>query len=100
MTIFTKRALALGSLLTVVAFGTSFTAFAQPPAGGVAPKHGKRMERNEKHPEIRKALRNLEQAKNNMEHAADDFGGHKAKALELSEQAISELKLALAADKK
>ena len=100
MTIFTKRALALGSLLTVVAFGTSFTAFAQPPVGGVAPKHGKRMERNEKHPEIRKAIRNLEQAKNNMEHAADDFDGHKAKARQLTIEAIEQLKLALASDRK
>ena len=100
MTIFTKRALALGSLLTVVAFGTSFTAIAQPPVGGVVRGQGKRMERNEKHPEIRKAIKNLMQAKNNMEHAADDFGGHKAKARQLTVEAIEELKLALAADRK
>ena len=95
----TVRSLALGCLVAVVALGSNVSASAQPPVGGVV-RPGKRMERNEKHPEIRKALRNLEQAKHNMEHADNDFGGHKAKALELTEQAIAQLKLALAADRK
>ena len=98
-----RKLLVLSGLAALFAFAPSFTLPGQsqvsaPPRTGKMGKMGKMGK--EKHPEILKALRNLEQAKSNMNRAADDFGGHKAKALELSEQAISELKLALAADKK
>ncbi len=94
-----RKLLALGGMAALFAFAPFFTQpgqsqVAAPPRAGKMGKMGK-----EKHPEIRKALKNLEQAKNNMNHAADDFGGHKAKAKELTEQAIAELKLALAADR-
>ncbi len=97
-----RKLLALGGIVALFAFAPSFT---QPGQSQVAasPRASKmgRMGKmgKEKHPEIRKAIKNLEQAKNNMNHAADDFGGHKAKAKELTEQAISELKLALASDR-
>ena len=53
----------------------------------------------EKHPEIRKAIRNLEQAKTNLTNAAHDFDGHREKALDLTNQALAECRLALKADK-
>ena len=46
-------------------------------------------EGNEQHPEIRHAIQHLEQAKHNLENAAHDFGGHRAKALEECQQALS-----------
>lgn len=42
----------------------------------------------ERHPEIEKAEMNLHQAKENLEHAAHDFGGHRVKALALVNQAL------------
>ncbi len=44
------------------------------------------------HPEMHHALRALENAKRDLEKAAHDYGGHRAKALELTDQAISEIK--------
>ena len=49
----------------------------------------------ERHPHIRAAMRDLRQATNQLEHAAHDFGGHRAKALELVKQAEVELHAAL-----
>ncbi len=60
-----------------------------------APRKG-----GERHPEIRKAMRNLEQAKNNLQNAAHDFAGHREKAMDLTQQALAECKLALESDKK
>ncbi|MBS1718189.1 MAG: hypothetical protein JSS72_10715 [Armatimonadetes bacterium] len=54
----------------------------------------------ERHPEIRKALNNLNRAKEALSKAAHDFGGHREKALDLVEQAIKECNAALASDKK
>jgi hypothetical protein len=54
----------------------------------------------EKHPEIRAAIHHLEEAKNNLQHAAHDFGGHRAKALEHVNQALAECNEALNFDKK
>lgn len=54
----------------------------------------------EKHPEIQQAIHHLEQAKNNLERAAHDFGGHRAKALEHVNEALRECNEALNFDKK
>ncbi len=40
------------------------------------------------HPEIREAIRALERAKEHMQHAAHDFGGHRADALRACDEAI------------
>ena len=53
----------------------------------------------EKHPEIRRALKNLNQAKNNLQKAAHDFGGHREQALDLVQRAIDQCQQALADDK-
>jgi len=48
------------------------------------------------HPNIARAIEALEAAIADMQQAPHDFGGHKAKAIEASERAIKQLKLALA----
>jgi hypothetical protein len=53
----------------------------------------------EPHPEIREALGALRRAKEHMEHAAHDFGGHRVEAIEATNQAIKQLELCLKFDK-
>lgn len=53
----------------------------------------------EPHPEIREALASLRRAKEHMEHAAHDFGGHRVEAIEATNQAIRQLELCLKFDK-
>jgi hypothetical protein len=53
----------------------------------------------EKHPEIREALGAVRRAKEHMEHAAHDFGGHRVEAIEATNQAIKQLELCLKFDK-
>jgi hypothetical protein len=53
----------------------------------------------EPHPEIREALGALRRAKEHMEHAAHDFGGHRVEAIEATNQAIKQLELCLKYDK-
>lgn len=54
----------------------------------------------ERHPEIRRAIAALERARDYMQHAAHDFGGHRAEALEDCDRAIRQLRLALQFDKR
>jgi hypothetical protein len=49
----------------------------------------------ERHPAIRRAIRALEAAKLDMQHADHDFGGHRVAALAACDQAIAQLQLAL-----
>jgi hypothetical protein len=59
-----------------------------------------RGEKNERHPEIRHAIKSLEKARDYMQHAAHDFGGHREAALRACDDAIAQLKQALQYDKK
>lgn len=59
-----------------------------------------RGERRERHPQIHKALRKLRAAKQDLEKAASDYGGHKAAAIQAINQAIGDLEAALHSDKK
>lgn len=52
-------------------------------------------QRPEEHPKIRAAIRALEAAKDDMEHAGHDFGGHRVEALRACDEAIRQLQLAL-----
>jgi hypothetical protein len=55
----------------------------------------------ENHPEIHAAIQHLNEAKNILEHkAANDFGGHKQKAIESVNEALKHLHEALDYDKK
>jgi hypothetical protein len=53
----------------------------------------------ERHPEIREALESLRRAKEHMEHAAHDFGGHRVEAIEATDRAIKQLELCLKYDR-
>lgn len=54
----------------------------------------------EPHPHIRTALRELREAKRELETAAHDFGGHRKEAVEAVDTAIRQLQQALQYDKK
>ena len=72
---------------------------AAPPQGGKEKQEEKR-ERNEKHPHIRAAIHELQEAKNELQHADHDFGGHRAEAVEAIDNALKQLRQALQYDKK
>ena len=69
------------------------------PAGAQTPVPMPGKKGKEKHPEIRKAIRNLQQAQTALQNAATDFGGHRAKALDATNIALSECQEALKFDK-
>lgn len=51
------------------------------------------------HPEIRDALGSLRHAREHLEHAAHDFGGHRADALRATDEAIHQLEICLKFDR-
>jgi len=53
----------------------------------------------EPHPEIRAAIRSLERARDHLQHAAHDFGGHRVEAIAAIDAALKQLRLALDFDK-
>jgi hypothetical protein len=57
-------------------------------------------EGKERHPKIRQAIHALQAAKEDLEDASHDFGGHRAEALEAVNNALKQLQEALEADKK
>lgn len=98
-------ALGAASLMLALAFPVVVPVQAQPGAGqpqaGQNPKKGQMNEGRERHPEIRESMRALNHAKQELtKEAANDFGGHKVKAIEHINQALDELREALQADKK
>lgn len=62
-------------------------------SAGAAPK-------KEPHPELVAALKALEEAKNHLERAARDFGGYRARAAGQTDEAIKNVKAAMAFDAK
>ena len=82
--------------LTGAAIYTNTTAFAQSttPPPGTEEKH------HERHPAIRNAIHALEKAKEDLQKANHDFGGHRESALKECDAAIAELKQALEYDRK
>jgi hypothetical protein len=53
----------------------------------------------EPHPEIREAIAALRRAKEHMEHAAHDFGGHRVEAIRATDVAIHQLEDCLKYDR-
>ncbi|MGA9885219.1 MAG: hypothetical protein WBQ34_16005 [Candidatus Acidiferrales bacterium] len=47
------------------------------------------------HPEIRAAMANLREAREHLDHAAHDFGGHRVAAIKSVDEAIHQLQLAM-----
>ena len=66
-----------------------------PPLG----QAGKGGQKHEKHPEMRMALKRLESAKDALQKGAHDLGGHREKALDLTDKAIAEVKEAIKSDR-
>lgn len=96
----------ISTMFLVIAMVLPVTALAQPkgsqpPASPAQPKSGQRVRPGggERHPEIRAAIRALERAKEHLQRAAHDFGGHRVAALESVDRALEQLKLALQYDK-
>jgi hypothetical protein len=98
------------SLLTLVALILAFAFIASAPAAPNAPG-GKAIptatsqpakataDPAEPHPQIREALGALRRAKEHLEHAAHDFGGHRVEALRATDEAIRQLEICLKYDK-
>lgn len=73
---------------TPVPASTTHAESAQPAAAAREP-----------HPEIREAIASLRRAKEHMEHAAHDFGGHRVEAIRATDAAIHQLEDCLRYDK-
>jgi hypothetical protein len=54
---------------------------------------------HEPHPEIQAAIHSLERAKDHLQHAAHDFGGHKVDAIHAIDAALAQLHTCLDYDK-
>jgi hypothetical protein len=93
------RLLVTGSLIALLAAVPSVGARAQ---GGLAPagRMALRANRRERHPELRQALRALQRARLALQHADRDFGGRRAHAVDLTDQAIREVQAALNYDRR
>lgn len=89
-------------LLTGVSFAQTppqADAPAAPAAASSAAVKPVKPAHREHHSEIHKAMRKLRGAKQDLEKAAHDFGGHKAKAIEAINKALEELRAAAESDK-
>ncbi len=82
-----KRILSL-AVFTLFVFGFAYPAAA--PAAPPAP---------EPHPEIRAAMNSLRHAREHLEHAAHDFGGHRVAAVGSIDHALEQLEICLKYDK-
>ena len=96
--------LAVASLILAFAFLASTHAApnkanvpAVPAANAAAPAAA--TPAAEQHPEIHEALAALHRAKDHIEHAAHDFGGHRVEALKATDEAIHQLDICLKYDK-
>ncbi|MGA2430301.1 MAG: hypothetical protein ABSH13_17500 [Candidatus Acidiferrum sp.] len=98
MKIRTLGVVVLTALILAVAFSVSVPAAshagnaAAVPAAMPAPVPAD-------HPEIHDALASLRHAREHLEHAAHDFGGHRADALRATDEAIHQLEICLKFDK-
>ena len=95
-----NRIVALCGLIAVIGTGTAYGVMAQNGTGAppTPPAAGKGR-RTERHPELRRALRALNNAETALKAGSHDFSGHREKALDLTQQAIKEVQAAIASDK-
>ena len=94
--------LAVVSLVLAFVFLSSTPAAphkATTPAANALPATPAAATPAEPHPQIREALAALRRAKEHMEHAAHDFGGHRVEALKATDEAIRQLEECLKYDK-
>lgn len=91
-------------LLSLVALAALVLALAFPvavPAAPPAPKPQPAVPAAapERHPEIRDAIESLRHAREHLDHAAHDFGGHRVDAIRAIDAAINQLQICLQYDK-
>jgi hypothetical protein len=90
---------AVATLVFALAFSAAAPAAPNGPNGKPVPTATAKPAPVEPHPEIREAIRSLRRAKEHMEHAAHDFGGHRVEALKATDAAIRQLEVCLKYDK-
>jgi hypothetical protein len=78
-------------LLSLAVFGLFTLAFAYPAGVPAASA--------EAHPEIHAAINSLRHAKEHLEHAAHDYGGHRVEAIGAIDRAIEQLEVCLRYDR-
>ena len=71
---------------------------ALPVAAAAAP-HANANATPEPHPEIREAMESLRHAKEHLDHAAHDFGGHRVDAIKAIDEAMHQLEICMRYDK-
>ncbi|MFY9527714.1 MAG: hypothetical protein WBC04_13660 [Candidatus Acidiferrales bacterium] len=87
------------TLALTLAFSAAAPAAPNATNGKPVPAAAAKATPEEPHPEIREAIRSLRAAKQHMEHAAHDFGGHRVEALKATDEAIHQLEVCLKYDK-
>jgi Spy/CpxP family protein refolding chaperone len=94
-----SQLLAAGTLVTLLITAAPLIVRAQTNPDTTPPPARQAKHHKERHPELMKAMRALERAKGDLVRADRDFGGHRARAAELTEQAIQEIHAAIDYDK-
>lgn len=94
---------AVAALILAFAFIVSSPAAPNPAGGKAIPAATSQpstatADPGEPHPQIREALGALRRAKEHLEHAAHDFGGHRVDALKATDEAIRQLEICLKYD--
>lgn len=88
------------SALLIIALAFSASAPAAPSGKAAAPPAPAATPAAvpQAHPEIRDAIAALRRAKEHLEHAKHDFGGHRADAVRATDEAIHQLEVCLKYD--
>lgn len=90
-----SSSLALVALVFVLSFPVAVPAAPRTPRPKAAAAAAA-----EPHPEIRAAMANLREAREHLNHANHDFGGHRVAAIKAVDEAIHQLQLAMEHDKR
>jgi hypothetical protein len=90
---------AVVAMVVAFAYAVSVPAAANPASPNPAPAAANAAPMPADHPEIRDALASLHHAKDHLEHAAHDFGGHRVDAIHATDEAIRQLEICLKFDK-
>jgi len=91
LAVFAALVLALALALPVAAPAAPATPKPHP-AAAAAPAP-------EPHPEIREAIASLQRARDHLDHAAHDFGGHRVDAIHAIDEALAQLRICLKYDR-
>ncbi|MGH9738540.1 MAG: hypothetical protein ACRD4X_08110 [Candidatus Acidiferrales bacterium] len=90
----------LSSSLALVALVFALSFPVAVPAAPRTPQPKAAAAAAEPHPEIRAAMANLREAREHLNHASHDFGGHRVAAIKAVDEAIHQLQLAMQYDRR